>query len=1263
MSRLLFSSMVISRSPLDSPARTDCRWRRSAIRIGHVGLGVKLLWLVWITLVIWGGMVQGASIWEERPGHQFMEVMPVSGSRLGFTRLPGAQTGLTFTNHLAQSRYVTNQILLNGSGVALGDVDGDGLCDIYFCALDGANALYRNLGGWKFENATYRSGVACAGTSSTGAALADLDGDGDLDLVVNSVGSGTRVFHNDGKGKFTEFVGPGGRLNSGRGGMSLALADIDGDEDLDLYVTNYRIETIRDQPGLKIHGEFVQGRPVVARVDGKPASDPAVAGRFTLEPNGKIREHGEVDALFLNDGTGRFVSVPFTGGAFLDASGKPLTTPPQDWGLSASFRDINGDGKPDLYVCNDFESEDRIWMNNGKGRFRALPAFALRHTSLFSMGIDFGDLNRDGLDDFFVADMMSRSHENRNLLLGDVTRWMPRVGVMDDRPQYSHNTLFLNRGGGRYTEIAFYAGLQASDWSWTPVLLDVDMDGYEDLLITTGHELEMMNADVIQKAEELKSKKAMSGLELLELRLLFRRFALPHVAFRNQSGGRFEDKTAEWGFDESAVSHGMALADLDNDGDMDVVINNLNGEASVYRNEASGGRVSILLRGAGRNSQGIGAVVRLFGGAVPMQQQEMMSGGRYLSSDQAARVFASGGHFEGMRLEVGWPSGRKSVVSDVRANRTYRIFEPMTGESLGPREIPAVSPWFADVSGNLGHRHFEEEFDDYNRQPLLPRKFSQLGPGVCWTDVDDDGWDDLVIGSGKGGQLALYRNDRKGGFERHAEAPLIKHVGRDQTAVVGFGKNLFVGLANYEDGSTNGGHLGVYDLGRKASGESVLGPQASTGPVLLGDVDGDGDLDVFIGGRVIAGRYPAPASSLWLRNDNGRLVVAHRFEGLGLVSGAVFTDLDGDGFPELVLALEWGTPRVYWNLGGRFEDRTTEMGLGSYSGWWNGVTAGDLDGDGRMDFACSNWGLNHSRATPRKTTRKVYHGESESWGGHSFIETFVDGASGRELPEPTLKALRAAMPIAVERFQTFEAFAKSSASQIFGATLEHMPRLEAREFASMVFLNRGDRFEAVELPVEAQLSAGFGLSVADFDGDGIEDMFMSQNWFCVSPESTRMDGGFGLVLKGLGGGRFHPLSVDQSGIEVFGEQRGCAVADYDRDGRPDLVVSQNGAATKLFSNIRGKPGLRVRFKGPASNPFGFGVRLVLESDGKKLPAREIHGGSGYWSQDSAAQVLAVSEHPSKLYFTVPGGARRAAEVPAGAREVEVGFNGDVKVIR
>ncbi|HKS38549.1 MAG TPA: VCBS repeat-containing protein, partial [Verrucomicrobiae bacterium] len=510
-------------------------------------------------------------------------------------------TGIAFTNKLLEARYLTNQVYLNGSGVAAGDVDGDGRVDLYFCALDGPNKLYRNRGDWTFEDITSQSGVACAAFEATGAAFADLEGDGDLDLLVNTVGQGTHCFSNDGKGRFTESA-HSPPLNPLKCGTTMALADTDGDGDLDLYIANYRADTIRDHPQTRLQGDRIEGKMVVTRVNGRPTSEPDLVGRFTLAENGRIFEHGEADVLFRNDGRGVFTPLSFTDGVFVEENGKPLEEPPYDWSLAAMFRDIDGDGAPDVYVCNDFESVDRIWINDGNGKFRAFPNLALRHTSMFSMGVDFADLNRDGFDDLIVLDMLSRRHEKRHLQTGEIPAVILPIGQVENRPQYSFNTVFINRGDATYAEVAHLCGLQASEWSWTPVFLDVDLDGYEDLLITTGHQLEMMHADVIDRAERLKAQKKMSVSELLALRRLFPRLDTPNAAFRNRGDLTFEDVSEAWGFDTRGVSHGMCLADLDNDGDLDVAVNNLNGEAGVYRNEGTGARVGVRLKGAGRNT-------------------------------------------------------------------------------------------------------------------------------------------------------------------------------------------------------------------------------------------------------------------------------------------------------------------------------------------------------------------------------------------------------------------------------------------------------------------------------------------------------------------------------------------------------------------------------------------------------------------------------------------------------------------------------------
>jgi hypothetical protein len=897
-------------------------------------------------------------------------------------------------------------------------------------------------------------------------------------------------------------------------------------------------------------------------------------------------------------------------------------------------------------------------LNDGHGHFRAAPKLMLRHTSMFSMGIDFADINRDGFDDFFVADMLSRSHRRRNTQLGNYAPQFLPIGEIENRPQYSFNTLQLNRGDGTFAEIAHFSVVEASDWSWAPVFLDVDLDGYEDLLITTGLRSDTLNSDIINAAEAKKARGKLGWMEGLQLKTLFPRLATPKAAFRNRGDLTFEDVAAKWGLNTPAVSHGMALADLDNDGDLDLIVNNMDQPAEIYRNDSSAPRVAIRLKAGGANTRGIGAKIKATGGQVA-QSQEMISGGRYLSGDDAVRVFAAT-----TTVEIDWRDGKRTTLKSVEANHIYEIDEKLSqpDNRSEPKEA-AVKPLFEDASELINHIHHEEPYDDFARQPMLPNRLSQFGPGVCWHDFDGDGFEDLFIGNGRGGQFAAYRNDGKGGFTAIQQAMLSRPLARDQTGLVAFGSLLIAGSANYEDGVTNGGSIRIYDLQRNATGESIMGENFSRGPLALADFDGDGALDLFIGGRAIPGRYPEAATSLLLRNENGRFVIHQRFENLGLVSGAVFSDLDGDGKPELILACEWGPVRVFQNQNGTFAEITEKLGLAKYLGWWNGVTTGDFDGDGRLDIVASNWGLNTEyRATPEHP-RKLYYGDINGAGGVDLVEAYFDPEIGKEVPERVLKAAATGFPFLQATFPTYESYSIASVQEIYGDKLKGCRVVQANTLTSTLFLNRGDHFEAMPLPSEAQFAPAFGVSVADSDGDGNEDIFLSQNFFATSGDTARCDAGRGLWLRGDGKGHFRAISGQESGVAIYGEQRGCAVADYDGDGRIDLVVSQNGAATKLFHNVGAKPGLRVKLVGDDGNQAAIGASMRLVFAEKHGPIREIHAGSGYWSQDGAIQILATPEQPKQIWIRWPGGKTTTSDLPANANFIEVRSTGALRALR
>jgi hypothetical protein len=1272
---------------------------------GHVRRSFWGLALLGVCLALFWSRA-AANDWESGPGYRRLKVEPIGAGKDGFTLISPKQTGILFTNSLSEQRALTSQILPSGSGVAAGDVDGDGLCDLYFCGLKSGNHLYRNLGNWKFEDITEQAGVACTNLDATGAALVDIDGDGDLDLIVNSLGGGTHIFFNDGHGKFTEAKEV---LNQGLGGMSMGLADYDGDGRLDLYIANYRVTSIGDEPDIRFNLRTVNGHLTVASIDGKPLTDPEWTNRFRFDirenPNGGVRfikeELGEPDALYRNLGNGRFEKVPFTGGAFLDEDGKPLTQAPLDWGLSVMFRDLNNDGKPDLYVCNDFITPDRIWINLGGGRFQAIPRLAIRQIPMSSMAMDVADINRDGFDDLFAVDMLSREHRRRLVQRTNLKPEALAPGLIDNRPQYSRNMLQLNRGDGTYTEIAQYCGLEASEWSWAPIFLDVDLDGYEDLLISNGFVRDNMNLDALDAVRKLSATQRSSLMALMQQRRLFPLLATPKIAFRNLGGLRFAEIGREWGFDTAVMSQGTCLADLDNDGDLDVIANNLNSVASIYRNDTSKPRVEVSLKGLPPNTHGIGAKIHVYGGPVPVQSQEIISGGRYLSCDQAVRTFAAGSLTNVLSIEVNWPSYRRSIITNVAPNYIYEIDESGATPSKEPLELASKppQPFFEDVSGRLSHVHHEDAFDDFSRQPTIPKRLSQLGPGVCWCDLTGKGLDDLAIASGKGGKLAVFLNDGHGGFQPAKSPPQENSATQDQTTIVELpgeqGRGLLlVGYANYEDAQNSNSSVSAWDVVSGKVSTLIADFHESIGAMALGDLDGDGNLDLFVGGRVEAGRYPQSVSSRIYRFKNGAFVLDEANTGLlqkvGMVTAAVWSDLDGDGFPELILACEWGPIRVFHNAHGQLsasnpslvlpssnqsdpDARATALQiaalnskpstLNQLTGWWNGITTVDLDGDGELDIVAANWGSNSKYQSQRARPLRIYFGDFNDEGSLGLLEAFFEPLMGKYVPERRLDIVGQAMPFLRGRFSSYQAYADSGIDEILGERLPQTRFLEANWLESTVFFNRNGRLEPRLLPTEAQFGPAFAVVAADFDGDGNEDLFLSQNFFAVEPETSRYDAGRGLWLKGDGHGGLRPVPGNESGVMVYGEQRGAAVADFDGDGRIDLVVTQNAAETRLFRNRLAKPGLRVRLKGPPGNPRGIGVQMRIKHGNDFGPVREVHGGSGYWSQDSPVQVLAMRDSPAQLWLRWPGGKTFTVDVPAGAREIELGVDGTVSARR
>ncbi len=1200
------------------------------------------------------------SAWIESAGHRWRPLRPrPADQQSGFQRHPSATSGVLFTNYLSEPEGAANRTLYNGSGVATGDVDGDGLPDIFLASLAGQNQLFRNLGGGQFSNITAVAGFNVRIPQTRGAVLADLNGDRSLDLLLAVNGRGALCYTNDGQGHFTD-VTVAARTGSRMGSTSLALADVDGNGTIDLYVVNYRTEDIRDR-----------GRVRLSMVGGRPFLRGSETNRL-LMLNGKLEENGQADQLYLNDGQAHFTAVPWTSGFFLDALGKPLTEAPLDWGMAAGFRDLNGDGAPDLYVCNDYWSPDRLWWNDGHGHFRAADSIQLRKTSASSMGVAFGDVDRDGLPDFLVVDMLSRDPQARKRQLGSQ---VPTKVSVEDRPQVMRNTLFLNRGEKRFSEIAPFARISASDWSWSPLFLDVNLDGYEDLLIGAGHFRDVQDSDAEAAVgarqrnwdsfkNEQERQQAFTA-ELQEHYRLYPRLDLPIVAFRNRGNSTFEEVTDAWGLNHLAIHHGMAVADFDGDGLRDLVVNVLNGPAELYRGRSEGKALVVRLRGRAPNTCGIGARVTLRGGAMAAQTTEMTAGGGYESGSDPEVTFAAGESDQGLTLEVLWRQGNRTEISDLKGGRLYEIEEPAPLPLARTNRLSmAKATWFTDASSLLAHRHIESGFDDFQHQPLLPMRLSEFGPRIGWWDPDGDGGDHLFIGSALGNPPTLLQKSKTGPWSS-VPLPFGLTATDDLSGIAVWphssGTTLLWGVARYENGGAGGIRGLQWNAGRGVAATHLPVLTNGVSAVALADISGKGDWVLFAGGGPVLGAYPRAQSSelfrwfggQWHADQRSRVVIQSERR----IGGAVWTDLTGDGQPELVVTTDWGPIRVFQDRAGALFEITTELGLNLVTGLWRGVAAGDFNGDGKMDLIAMNWGLNSVNVASPSAPLVLAYGETSQPGITDIFET--EWVAGQLSSRHPWKGLIEAVPYLGERFSAVAKYASSSLDLVLGERAPLTRRIQVTSLESQVFIQTDKGFVGYPLPRDAQLAPASAVAVADFDGDGYDDVFLAQNDFGQPNEEPRIDAGAGLVLKGNGTGGFTAVSGHESGIEILGQQRGCAVGDFNNDRKTDLVITQTGGATRLFQNQGARPGLRIRLVGDPSNPRAIGAQFRLRTQSGLGPVRELHAGSGSGSQDSLVPILTASGPLLGIWIRWPGGAITETSLPPTLIGATINIRGQI----
>ncbi len=1072
-----------------------------------------------------------------------------------FTLLPSHSTGINFINEIVEDENVNPlqyENSYNGGGVAIGDLNNDGFDDVYLTSNRNGNSLYLNHGNFKFEDITVKAGVAGRLSWCTGVTMADVNGDGFLDIYVCHSGNlpGTKraneLFINKGPDKkgnpvFTEQAQTFGLADSAFSNQA-AFFDYDLDGDLDMVLLNHSPIRFNNLDETGIHY-------LINKTD-------SLTGL----------------KLCRND-KGFFKEVTLQSG---------IRNSRLNFNLGVSVADVNNDGSPDIYISNDYFAPDYLYINKGDGSFRDELAERLSATSEFSMGNDIADINNDGWPDIYTLDMLPEDNHRQKLLFSsdnfELFDMTVRAGL---NAQYMRNMLHLNNGNGSFSEIGQLAGISNTDWSWAPLLADFNNDGWKDIFVSNGYLRDYTNLDFLKyMGEYLRNKEGVvQKSNLLELVKRMPASNVKNYGFKNNGGLRFEDKSAEWGLDAISNSNGAAYADLDNDGDLDLVINNINKPAFVYRNNTDknvdNGFLKVKLAGEGGNRFGIGAKVQLFIKGGQQVQEQLMTRG-FQSSVSPVMVFGTGNATKVDSLIVTWPGKKRQVITDIMSKQQLLLKETDATIIKSPANVTVKSIFTSIAKSPVNFIHQQNVVNDFKRQPLLINSMSYDGPCMAKGDINGDGKDDLFIGGAAGFAGAVYIQEGNQKFVKLNEPALKADAACEDISAVFFDANadgkpdLFVASGGYNffepaDPALQS-RLYLNDgFGKfKRSVNAIPKVFTSSGTVAVGDMNGDGFPDLFLGGRVIPGRYPeVPSSYIFLNNGKGVFRDATKdvcpsLANKGMFTAAVFADIDGDKKEELITAGEWLPVQIWKSVNGKLQNKTKDFMETSSTGWWNTLQVKDINGDGKPDIIAGNYGLNCQWRASKKEPVEMLYKDFDDNGAIDPI--FCYYIKGKSYPYVGRDELLEQMSIMRTKFTNYKSYADADISTIFSPQeLKDAKKLTANTMETKLWVsNSTGKLVERSLPAEAQFSPVFAISVNDFNNDGNIDLLLGGNIKYARVKVGLNESNEGQLFLGDGHGSFRYITQPLSGLKVRGEIRSfCTIGNI-------LFAGVNGQAVQAY---------------------------------------------------------------------------------------------------